>query len=136
VRALAFAFCVALAWSAPAEEPAAGAPPPVRCGGVGAPTIREAAGNVAVARLAAERRAKRAARQACRAAVRSLPLRGGGTAGRALDRDASLAGELEAALRRAKVAGVPCYFADGGVALELEVALDGELGRLIGPLPR
>jgi hypothetical protein len=134
MRALALTLSVALAWSEPTEEPAGRAPPPpVRCGGAGAPTLREAGGNVAVARFAAERRAKRAARQACRVAVRSLPLRGGGTAGSALDRDAALAEELEVALRRAKGAGVPRYFADGGVALELEVRLEGELGRLIAP---
>ncbi len=101
------------------------------CNGVGAPRLRDAAGNPAVARAAAERAARRDARQACLAALAALPLRGGGTVGESMRRDASLAREVDALVRKARTTGVPRYFADGGVALDLALPLDGALGRLL-----
>jgi hypothetical protein len=101
------------------------------CSGVGAPRLRESVGNPTVARAAAERAARRDARRACLAAVAALPLAGGGTAGERMQRDPALAREVEGVARKAKVAGVPRYFADGGVALELALPLDGALGRLL-----
>ena len=134
MRALVAALALAAAGPAPGAAPPAEGPS-VRCAGVGAPTLREAAENVAVARGAAERRARRAAREACRAAVRALPLAEGGAASAALDADPGLADALEAALRRAPVAGVPRFYADGGVALELELTLPSELASRV-PTPR
>jgi hypothetical protein len=131
-RALLAALALVAAGPPPAVAPPATGPK-VRCAGVGAPTLREAAENVAVARGAAERRARRAAREACRATVRALSLDGGGSAASSLDADRALADALEAALRRARVAGVPRFYADGGVALELELTLPSELATRVVP---
>jgi hypothetical protein len=100
------------------------------CSGIGAPRLRDAASNPAVARPAAERTARRDARAACRAALRRLRLRGGRTAGEAIDADPALARDVDAALRAARIAGVPRYFADGGVALQLSLPLDALAARL------
>ena len=105
----------------------------VHCTGTGAPRLRDAAGNVMVARLGAERAAKRDARRSCLEALRAVRLPTGATLGSALAADDALAASVKALVKRAKVAGAPRYFSDGGVELDLEVPLDDALSALLSP---
>jgi hypothetical protein len=104
----------------------------VRCTGTGAPRLREAAGDVVVARLGAERAARSAAVRSCLAALAAVPV-GGATLGEALARDPELARRARRALGRYRLAGAPHFYADGGVRLAVEARLDealaGELER-------
>jgi hypothetical protein len=113
----------------------AGAPAAaVRCAATAAPSLRDAASNLSVVRAATRRAARRDALGRCRSAIAALPLPAGGKVGDALPHDRALGEAVEAALRRARLAAAPRYFADGGVALEYEVRLDGALGeRLAAP---
>ncbi|GEJ58255.1 hypothetical protein [Anaeromyxobacter diazotrophicus] len=117
----------------PAPSPGAGSAPPasVRCAATGAPSLRDAASNLSVVRAATRRAARREALRRCRAAVAALPLAAGGTVGEGLKRDRALAGAVDAALHGARLASALRYFADGGVALEYEVRLDGALGQAL-----
>ena len=105
----------------------------VRCGGAGAPTLREAAGAVPVTRVGAESAARREAHRACLAALRGVAIETGSTVGQALDRDPRLAAALESALKRVRKASEPRFFSDGGVELRLEIPLDGEISELVLP---
>ncbi len=111
--------------------PAGGA---VRCTATAAPSLRDAASNLSVVREASRRAARREALRRCRAELEALPLAAGGRVGEALPRDRALAGDVDAALRRARLVGAPRYFADGGLTLEYEVRLEGALrDRLAAP---
>lgn len=132
--ALAGVLAVALPLPRPAVAgeaagPAAPAVQTVRCAGTGAPSLRDAASNLSVVRTSTRRAAKAQALRRCRAAMEALPLAGGPTVGDAVARDQALADAVRDALRRARVVGAPRYFADGGVALQLEVPVDGALAR-------
>lgn len=121
----------------PAGASAEEAGPPggaVRCAATAAPSLRDAASNLSVVREATRRAARREALRRCRLALEALPLAAGGRVGEALPRDRALAGDVDAALRRARLVGAPRYFADGGLALEYEVRLEGALrDRLAAP---
>jgi hypothetical protein len=127
----------ALAAAAPAESGTVDWPRRVvRCTGLGAPSLRDAAGNILVARLAAERAARRAARRSCLAALNGIVLETGITVASALAADDALAASVRAAVKVAKVVGAPRYFSDGGVELTLEVPLGGKLEELLFPRER
>lgn len=105
----------------------------VRCGGAGAPDLREAAGLVAVARDGAVRAARREALRGCLAALRAIPIEAGTTAAQVLDRDARVASAVEGVARRFRSAGERRFFSDGGAELRVEIPLDGELSELLLP---
>lgn len=128
---VALALCAGGAQSGPGAGD--GARAAVRCTGIAATSLREAAGNVASARPGAWRAAKSRARRACREELERLPLRAGGSVGAALQRDPVLAAAVDAAIRHARVVGAPRFFADGGAELELEVRLEGRLRDLVRP---
>ena len=105
----------------------------VRCGGTGAPSLREETGAVQVTRVGAEAAARREAHRACLAALRAVPLETGRTVGQALDGDPRLAVSVDSVLKRARRSSEPRFFSDGGVELRLEIPLDGELSELVLP---
>jgi len=105
----------------------------IRCSATAAPSLRDAASNLSVVRASTRRAARREALRRCRTAVAALPLLAGGTVGEALRRDRALADAVDAAIRGARLASAPRTFADGGVALEYEVRLDGALGDRLAP---
>ena len=102
----------------------------VRCTGTGAPDARAARGNVAVARIAAEKAARRDALRNCLEAVKGVAARSGETAAAADRASASSVGE---AVQRLRLVGAPRYFSDGGVSIDVEVPLDGKLTLPSGP---
>jgi hypothetical protein len=97
----------------------------VRCTGTGAPNLKDAQGNVAVARIGAERAARLDALRNCMEAVKSVRLSAGSTVGEALGADAGLKAKVEGMVRGFKVIDKPRYFSDGGVEMDVEVPLDG-----------
>jgi hypothetical protein len=103
----------------------------VRCGGTGAPGLREAAGPVSVTRVGTERAANREALRNCMAALRRLSIETGRTVAQALDGDPGLTSSLEEVVKRVRSASEPRFFTDGGVALRLEVPLDGDVSELL-----
>jgi hypothetical protein len=117
----AFAMAVALAAS-PAPPSAA-----LHCWGTGAPSLREAAGNAAVARAGAGRAARRDALRRCMAALELAPLAAGGTVASALAADPSRRERVERAVRRLIRRGAVRLFADGGVRIEVELPFRGRL---------
>ena len=111
-----------------ASTPAGG---PIRCAGSAAPSLRDAASNLAVVRASTRRAARREALRACRLALEALPLAAGGRLGDA--HGEALAQQVHAILRGAREVGAPRFFADGGAALELEVRLTPELAAALAP---
>jgi hypothetical protein len=114
---------------------AAPAAAPLRCAGTGAPSLRDAAGNVTVARIGAERIARAEAFDRCMAALRAAPLAGGGTGSEALAKDPALRGRVERAVRRLVARGAVRLFADGGVRVEVELPFRGRVEDLLAPAP-
>jgi hypothetical protein len=106
----------------------------VRCAGTGAPRLGDAAGNVAVARVGAQRAAKQHAVRSCLEVLKGVSVKTGATVGAAMAGDASLAAEVRGAVKRFKVVGTPRYFSDGGVEMDVEVPLDGKLSELLLPV--
>jgi hypothetical protein len=103
----------------------------VRCGGTGAPNLREAAGTVAVTRAGTERAARRAALRDCMAALGGLSIETGRTVAQVLAGDAGLASSVKDAVKRVRSAVEPRFFSDGGVELRVEVPLDGDISELL-----
>jgi hypothetical protein len=131
-RAPILALLLAAAPAASHEE--ASAPPgPIRCAGTGAPSLRDAASNLSVVRVSTRRAARQEALRGCRRALEALPFAEGGRLGEAAARDEALAQEIRASLRGAREVGAPRFFADGGVALELEVRPTPELASRLAP---
>jgi len=97
----------------------------VRCTGSGAPSLKDAQGSVAVARIGAERAARLDALRNCMEALKGVRISAGSTVGEALGADASLKARVEGMVRGFKVVDKPRYFSDGGVEMDVEVPLDG-----------
>lgn len=97
----------------------------VRCTGAGAPNLRDAQKEIAVARLGAERAAKLDALRNCLEAVKGVHISGADTVGGAIAGDAGLRSRVEGVVRGFKVVDKPRYFSDGGVEMDVEVPLDG-----------
>ena len=94
--------------------------------------MRDAAGNVAVARIGAERAASSDARRRCMDALAAAPLASGRTAGEVLAGAPALRARVERVVRRLVRRGATRLFADGGVRIDVEVPLQGELAGLLG----
>jgi len=105
----------------------------VRCSGTGAPNLRDAQGNVAVARIGAERAAKLDAIRNCMEAVKGVRIQGSETVGGAISGDAALRARVEGVVKGFKVVDKPRYFSDGGVEMDVEVPLDGVAEAVLPP---
>ena len=93
----------------------------IRATGVGPPDLN--APSIAVARLSAERAALATAQRNLFEALSAAPLQNGGTAGAVLQKDDALRAKVQAKLRTARAVKTH-YFSDGGISLELQIALD------------
>jgi hypothetical protein len=105
----------------------------VTCTGSGAGNLRDAGGNVAVARIGAERAAKLDALRNCMEALKGVQLQSGQTVGGALEGDAALTGKVQGLVKGFRVVGKPRYFSDGGVEMDVEVPLEGALSDALLP---
>lgn len=105
----------------------------VKCTGNGAGNLRDADGNVAVARIGAERAAKLDALRNCMETIKGIQLESGKSVGSALSSDQALTGKVEGVVRGFRVVGKPRYFSDGGVQMDVEVPLDGKLSDVLLP---
>jgi len=97
----------------------------VRCTGTGAPNLKDAQGNLAVARIGAERAARIDALRNCMEALKGVHISVGSTVGQAVGADAGLRARVEGLVKGFKVVDKPRYFSDGGVEMDVEVPLDG-----------
>jgi hypothetical protein len=93
----------------------------VKATAVGVPDLN--APSIAVARLSAERTATAAAQKKLLEAISAAPVQSGGTTGSLLQKDDALRAKLQARLRGARPVKTH-YFSDGGISLELQLALD------------
>jgi hypothetical protein len=126
-----------------ALAPAAGAPAEpgsvdwqrkvVRCSGAGAPNLRDAQNNVAVARIGAERAARLDALRNCLEVVKGVRISGAETVGGAVAGDPALRSRVEGVVKGFKVVDKPRYFSDGGVEMDVEVPLDGVAEAVLPP---
>jgi hypothetical protein len=107
----------------------------VTCTGAGAPNLRDAGGNVAAARIGAEKAAKLDALRSCMETLKGVQLQTGQTVGGALESNATLSGKVEGIVRGFRVVGKPRYFSDGGVEMDVEVPLEGALSDALLPRP-
>ncbi len=96
----------------------------VKCTGSGAANLKDAGGNAAVARLGAEKAARLDALRRCLEVVKGVAISGAQTVGGAIGADAGLKGAVEGSIRGFRETAKR-YFSDGGVELDVEVALDG-----------
>jgi hypothetical protein len=94
-----------------------------RCTGSGAANLKDAGGNVAVARIGAEKAAKLDALRNCLEVMKGVTVSAGQTVGSAMGGDASVKGSVEGAVRGFRAVATR-YFSDGGVELDVEVPLD------------
>ncbi len=135
MKALA-ALCLAAAF-APAARAESGAVDwqrrVVKCTGTGAPNLRAAGGNVAVARIGAEKAAKLDALRNCMEAVKGVAVKNGETVGGAAAKSPALQASLEGVVKGFRQVGPPRYFSDGGVEIDVEVPLDGKLSEAVMP---
>lgn len=97
----------------------------VRCTGTGAPNLKDAQGNLAVARIGAERAARLDALRNCLEAVKGVRVSGEQTVGGALAADPGLRSQVDGVVKGFQLVGKPRYFSDGGVEMDVEVPLDG-----------
>jgi hypothetical protein len=95
----------------------------VRCTGNGAANLRDAGGNPAVARIGAEKAAKLDALRSCLETMKGVAISSSQTVGAAMGSDAAIRGSVEGAVRGFHEVGKR-YFSDGGVEIDVEVALE------------
>ncbi|HSB21134.1 MAG TPA: hypothetical protein VLD85_14085 [Anaeromyxobacteraceae bacterium] len=107
----------------------------VRCSGSGAPNLRDAQSNVAVARIGAERAAKLDAIRNCLEALKGVRISGAATVGGAMAGDPALRSRVEGVVKGFKVVDRPRYFSDGGVEMDVEVPLEGVAEAVLPPAP-
>jgi hypothetical protein len=105
----------------------------VKCTGTGAPNLQAAGGNVAVARIGAERAAKLDALRSCMEALKGVTVKSGETVGGALSGTPGLQASVEGVVKGFRVVGSPRYFSDGGVEMDVEVPIEGKLSDLVMP---
>jgi len=105
----------------------------VKCTGTGAPNLQASGGNVASARIGAERAAKLDALRNCMEALKGVEVSTGRTAGAAMAGNPRLESELQGVVKGFRVVGAPRYFSDGGVEMDVEVPLDGKVSDALIP---
>src|SRR2546430_290687 len=82
----------------------------VKCSGSGAPNLKDSSGNVAVARIGAERAAKLDALRNCMEALKGVNIKTGETVGGAVAGDGGLRAKVEGVVKGFKIVGAPRYF--------------------------
>lgn len=102
----------------------------IRATGAGAPDLK--APNIAVARLGAERAAKLDALRNILETLRGVEVTTGSSAGGIMASDSAVKAKVEGLVRSFKVVDTR-YFSDGGVEVDVEMSLDGELARALMP---
>lgn len=105
----------------------------VKCTGSGAGNLKDADGNVAVARIGAEKAAKMDALRNCMEALKGVQLETGKSVGSALQSDQALNARVEGMVRGFRVVGKPRYYSDGGVEMDVEVPMEGKLSDALLP---
>jgi hypothetical protein len=123
-----FLFILAVAAAIPATVPAA--PGSIdwqkrvaTCSGSGAPNVKDAGGNVAVARIGAEKAARLDALRNCLEVIKGVTVSGNQTVSTAIGADNSVKGSVEGAVRGFRTVATR-YFSDSGVEIDVEVPLD------------
>jgi hypothetical protein len=123
-----FLFILAVAAVVPATVPAA--PGAIdwqkrvaTCSGSGAPNVKDAGGNVAVARIGAEKAARLDALRNCLEVIKGVTVSGNQTVSTAIGADNSVKGSVEGAVRGFRTVATR-YFSDSGVEIDVEVPLD------------
>ena len=94
------------------------------CSGSGAPNVKDAGGNVAVARIGAEKAARLDALRNCLEVMKGVTVSGTQTVSGAVGADNAVRGAVEGAVRGFRTVATR-YFSDGGVEIDVEVPLDG-----------
>jgi hypothetical protein len=94
-----------------------------RCTGSGAANLKDAGGNVAVARIGAEKAARLDALRNCLEVMKGVTVSSGQTVGTAMAGDSGVKGAVEGSVRGFRVVATR-YFNDGGVEQDVEVPLD------------
>lgn len=98
--------------------------------GSGAPDLR--APNIAVARLGAERAAKMDAMRNILETLKGVHVTSGQTVGAVIETNSAVRARVQGLLKNFKVIDTR-YFSDGGVEVDVEMKLDGELGKVLIP---
>jgi hypothetical protein len=103
----------------------------IKATGQGAPDIRRTGQSPAAARIQAEKAAELDALRNVLAKVKGLSVSGGQTVADKVSSDSALEGRLEGVVRGFKITDKR-YFSDGGVEVDVEVALGDVLSELFG----
>jgi hypothetical protein len=98
--------------------------------GQGAPDL--AAPNPAAARIGAERAAEVDAFRNILETLKGVQVKGGTTVGSLMESDSVLRASVEGVLKKFKIVDRR-YFSDGGVELDVEMPLDGQIAELLVP---
>ncbi len=102
----------------------------IRATGAGAPDLN--APNIAVARLGAERAARLDAMRNILETLQGVRVSTRSTAGGVMDSDSAVKARVEGLIRNFEVVDTR-YYADGGVEVDVEMSLIGELGQSLLP---
>jgi len=98
--------------------------------GKGAPNLRAA--NIAQARLGAEKAAKLDALRNILAALKGVELRSGESVGAVIEANSTVRAKIQGVVKNFQVVKTR-YFSDGGVEVDVEMKLDGELTATLLP---
>ena len=93
------------------------------CTGSGAPNMKDAGGNPAVARIGTEKAARLDALRNCLEVMKGVTVSGTQTVGTAIGADNAIKGSVEGAVRGFRTVATR-YFSDSGVEIDVEVPLD------------
>ncbi|MFW6369481.1 MAG: LPP20 family lipoprotein, partial [Myxococcota bacterium] len=105
----------------------------IRATGSGAPDLN--APNIAVARLGAERAARMDAMRNILETLQGVQVTSGSTAGGVMASDSAVKARVEGVIRRFEVVDTR-YFADGGVEVDVEMSILGEVAASLMPPER
>lgn len=104
----------------------------VKCTGTGAVNVRDADGNVAVARIGAEKAAKLDALRNCLETIKGIQLESGKSAGSAMQSDSAMRAKVEGVIKKFTVAK-PRYYGDSSIEVDVTVPLEGALSEVLMP---
>ncbi|MDF1563506.1 MAG: hypothetical protein P1V51_10710 [Deltaproteobacteria bacterium] len=102
----------------------------VKATGKGAPNLKAA--NITVARLGAEKAAKLDAMRNILETLEGVEVTGGESVGGIIESNSSVKAKVQGVLRNFEVTATR-YFSDGGVEVDVEMKLDGELASAVIP---
>ena len=102
----------------------------IKATGSGAPDLR--APNIAVARLGAERAARMDAMRNILENLQGVQINAGSTVGGVMDSDSAVKAKVEGVVRNFRVVDTR-YYADGGVEVDVEMSILGEIASALMP---